>query len=117
MDHRCISLIHFFYTPGGSSMPFADKVRETVKDEKSVLSKSTPITIALALALCAGAFYSGIQVTNLQAQTNYNATAIRENKEHIKETQKILDVSTRILNQITQQNQYTIERLKKLEDK
>lgn len=98
-------------------MPIADKIIETVKEETSVLSKSTPITIALALALCAGAFYSGIQVTNLQAQTNFNATAIKENKANIKDMQKLLDVSTRILDQMTQQNKYTLERLKKLEDK
>lgn len=84
-----------------------------VQEETKVLSKATPITIALALALCAGAFWGGRQSTHIST----NTINIEANKQLIERVETTNNLTQQLLTKITQQNEYMEERLERLEIK
>lgn len=80
-------------------------IRDEAETEIRVLSKSTPITVSLMLALCAGAFWVG----RLSFTVDRNSADIKINQALIKQTAEILS-------EIKESNKYTEKRLEKLEE-
>lgn len=80
-------------------------------DNATSLTKQTSVTIALALAMCAGAFWTGKTTESLRAKLE-TEVRIRELEhsgfsEWKEDTQKILEKLT----QIAQDNQHRLQRV------
>ena len=72
-----------------------------------VLNQSTPMTTALAFALCAGAFWIGQQTSTLNLGVQQNKHDISEGLEWRKETQRLI----RELSSVSQDNKRRLDLL------
>ena len=75
------------------------------------LSSETPITIALAIAICGGAFWVGRTTQSIQSQLNMEVKIREIEKNNIKEWKEELSGVLSQLTKIAQQNEKRIQSL------
>ena len=82
-------------------------------NNKGVLSQHTPITTALAIAICGGAFWAGRTAENLRLNIESQGTVMEIKFEEIKEWK---DESSKILKTLTKIAEDNKRRLDYIED-
>ena len=91
--------------------PKESHIMSEEKSKNKVLSQNTPITTALAIAICGGAFWIGKTTESLEAKIRMNdqinSMRFEDIREWEEESQKLLENLTKII----ENNQRRLDRI------